>query len=118
MSQLLFFLLVFVMFWAATGHGLWLIVAFLLRQFGSKSCPECNEHLTDSDKACRKCGWTSRAINRTTAMQVCTHALKAAFDRGLIDKEALARGSKTISDLEQSFSTTTSPKPIKAAEDI
>ena len=121
MSQLilgLFFLLVFAMFWAVTGHGLWLIVAFLLRQFGTKSCPECSEPLTDSDKACRKCGWTSRAINRTTAIRVCTHALKTAFDRGLIDKETLDRGSKTISELEQSLSGTTSPKPIIAAEDV
>ena len=119
MSQLILGLLVslmIVMFWAATGHGLWLVVAFVIRQFGSKTCPECSQHLTESDKACRKCGWTSRPINRTAATRVCTQALAAAFERGLIDKETLARGTETISELERSLSGTILSKPNLAAE--
>ena len=108
----LLFLLTFLLIWAATGHGLWLILSSMFGQSGHKTCPECSKQLSETDKACRKCGWTSRAISRTTAMRICTQALTAAFDRGLIDKEALARSTKTISELERSLSGTTAPVPM------
>ena len=97
----LFFLFLFLAFWAGTGHVIWMVFAFFLRQASKKTCPECNDALADDDKACRKCGWTSRAINRTAAMRVCNQALNAALKQGLIDQEAFARGTKTVSELER-----------------
>ncbi len=118
MSQLiigLFFFCLFLAFWAGTGHVIWLAFSFFFRQASTKTCPECTEPLADDDKACRKCGWTSRAINRAAAMRVCHQALSAALKRGLIDQEAFDRGIKTVSDLEQSLAGKVSNAPILAA---
>ena len=120
MSQLivgLFFLLLFLAFWAATGHGLWLICTSILRRSSKKLCPECSQHLTESDMACCKCGWTSRAMDRTTAMRVCTQALQAALNRGLIDKEAFDRGVLTLTDLDRSLAGNIAPPIAKPAVD-
>jgi len=119
MSQLiigLFFLFLFLAFWAGTGHAIWLVFSFFLRQASKKTCPECNDALADDDKACRKCGWTSRAINRAAAMRVCHQALNAALKRGLIDQEAFDRGIKTVSDLERSLAGKIPQAPILAAQ--
>ena len=116
MSQLifgLFLVILFLAFWSATGHGLWLFFALIQGRASKKSCPECREHLDESDKACRKCGWTSRAVDRTTAMRVCTQALRAALDRGLIDKEAFARAVVTITDLDRSLAGSNVPPIAK-----
>ncbi len=118
MSQLiigLFFFCLFLAFWAGTGHVIWLAFSFFFRQASTKTCPECTERLADDDKACRKCGWTSRAINRAAAMRVCHQALNAALKRGLIDQEAFDRGIKTVSDLEQSLAGKVSNAPIFSA---
>ena len=94
--------LIFLFVWAATGHGMWVACSRLLRSVSKKRCPECKETLAESDKACRKCGWTT-TVNRTTAMRVCNQALSAAYSRGIIDKEAYERGSKAVSELELSL---------------
>ncbi len=119
MSQLiigLFFFFLFLAFWAGTGHVIWLVFSFFLRQASTKTCPECKVPLADDDKACRKCGWTSRAVNRAAAMRVCHQALNAALERGLIDQEAFDRGIKTVSVLEQSLAGKVSKAPVLAAQ--
>ena len=110
----LFFFFLFLVFWAATGHGIWRLFSFFFVPNSKKACPECREPIAEDDKACRKCGWTSRAINRTAAMRVCQQALNAALARGLIDKEAFDRGIKTVSDLEQSLAGKVPQAPILA----
>ena len=97
-------LLTFLLMWTAVGHGIWVLCASLLRKASKRLCPDCKEQLFQSDKACRKCGWTSRPVNRATAMQVCQFALKAAFERGIIDKETLDRAAATLQQLELSLS--------------
>lgn len=107
MSQLLFVLfgfLIFLLVWAATGHGIWVLCASLLSGFKNRSCPDCKEQLSGSDKACRKCGWTSRPVSRAAATRVCQFALNAAYERGIIDKESLDRGTAALQQLDQSSS--------------
>ncbi|MCY2984640.1 MAG: hypothetical protein NTY15_13530 [Planctomycetota bacterium] len=105
MAQLpfvLFGFLIFLLVWAATGHGIWLLCVSLLRGIKKRSCPECREQLAGSDKACRKCGWTSRPVSRSTATRVCQFALNAAYERGIIDRESLDRGTAALQQLDQS----------------
>ena len=110
LSGLLGFLLLLTL-WAAIGHWIWVSSASLFRRFKKRRCPECKEHLDESDKACRKCGWTTRAIDRTVAMRICNQALNAAYQRGIIDKEAFERGIKNVQELELSFAAKTKNAP-------
>ena len=96
--------LIFMILWAATGHGMWVVCSSLLRSLSKKRCPECHELLEENDKACRKCGWTTRAVDRTTATRVCNQALSAAHSRGIIDKEVFEFGLKALNELELSLS--------------
>lgn len=115
--QLLGFL-IFLLMWTAVGHGIWLLCASLLRKASKRICPDCKDQLFQSDKACRKCGWTSRPVNRATAMQVCQYALKAAFERGIIDKETLDRGAATLQQLELSLASQGKPSIAKPTQPL
>jgi hypothetical protein len=98
----LFGFFIFLFIWAATGHGVWVLCASLLRGIKNRTCPDCKEQLSSSDKACRKCGWTSRPVSRATATRVCQFALSTAYERGIIDKESLDRGTAALQQLDQS----------------
>ena len=112
-------ILLFMLVWAVGGHGIWVLCSWILKKASKRFCPDCKEHLSESDKACRKCGWTSRPVNRTTAMRVCQFALNAAYERGIIDKESLDRGTATLQQLKNSLSGQTknsSPNPTQQFE--
>ncbi len=110
MGQLLFVLfgfLLFMLVWAATGHGIWVLCASLFRGINRRSCPDCKEQISASDKACPKCGWTSRPVSRAAATRVCQYALSTAYERGIIDKESLDRGTAALLQLDQTPSAET-----------
>jgi len=83
--------------------GLFLLAAYVLPFLSNRRCPDCNKRLTSRAKACGACGWTSRAVDPNSALSICIFSLNEAFNRKLIDSEALERGKQVVEKLRESL---------------
>ena len=83
--------------------GLFLLAAYVLPFLSNRRCPDCNKRIASQAKACGACGWTSRAVDPNNALSICIFSLNEAFNRKLIDSEALERGKQVVEKLRESL---------------
>ena len=83
--------------------GLFLLAAYVLPFLSNRRCPDCNKRIASQAKACGACGWTSRAVDPNNALSICIFSLNEAFNRKLIDSEALERGKQVVEKLETEY---------------
>lgn len=97
--------------------GFFLFAAYVLPFLSNRRCPDCNKRLTSQAKACGGCGWTSRAVDPNKALSICIFSLNEAFNRKLIDSEALERGKQVVEKLRESLrNATPNPNPNSASD--
>ena len=83
--------------------GLFLLAAYVLPFLSNRRCPDCTKRIASQAKACGACGWTSRAVDPNNALSICIFSLNEAFNRKLIDSEALERGKQVVEKLRESL---------------
>lgn len=114
MEVIVFFLgaLFFLFMLCAFGHFVWVGVASIFSGVNTKRCPECQLRIDQEDKACKRCGWTSKTIGRAQAMVICRQALDSALNRKVIDEETHQRGADLLAALDASFTAAVEPPPV------
>ncbi len=115
----------FLLFWAATGHWLWWMATTAFSSVGTKTpsraCPGCSMPLRDQAVACEKCGWSSRMSNAAFAITTCRKSLKAGFQSRTLSRDEYLQGQKLIEQLailyHVELKPSAPPGPIQVATD-